>query len=76
MPSIKTATSPTSVMAGSRYDELEFVRMDISGGNPRSRAAAEGELADWAFDVEVDPCHPREQIDEVESQWQKSPAFL
>ena len=47
-------------MAGSRYDELEFVRMDISGGNPRPRAAAEGELADWAFDVEVDPRHPRE----------------
>ena len=50
-------------MAGSSHDELEFVRMGTSRGSPRSRAAAEGELADWAFDVEVDPRHPREQID-------------
>ena len=39
--------------------------MGISGGSPRSRAAPEGELADRAFDVEVDPRHLREQIDLV-----------
>src|SRR5258708_15282266 len=32
-------------------------------GSLRSAAAAEGELADRAFDVEIDPRHFREQID-------------